>query len=64
MSRLGDILLENKVISKQQLNQALEFQKKNKDQLLGQIFISLNIIKPDILIKYLDLQINNLDSSK
>ena len=52
---LGEILLKMEVITEQELEEALELQKKNR-QLLGQILISLGYCSAEVVIAALDMQ--------
>ncbi len=49
---LGEILVQNREITKVQLEKALEFQKKSGG-LLGDILLSLKMVTPDVLYRYL-----------
>ncbi len=52
---LGEILLENGEISQDQLNTALEEQKK-EGGLIGIILVNLGFISEQLLVKYLAVQ--------
>ncbi len=52
---LGQILVNDKVLTTDQLNQALERQRKTRER-LGQILIDMKLINEDILLKYLAAQ--------
>ena len=52
---LGQMLVNDKVLTTDQLNQALERQRKTRER-LGQILIDMKLIDEDILIKYLGSQ--------
>ena len=54
-SKLGEILIDTDVISKQDLKYALEIQKI-KNQKLGRILISLNKITASLLLRALTVQ--------
>ena len=54
-SPLGQMLVNDKVLSTEQLNQALERQRKTRER-LGQILIDMKLIDEDILLKYLGAQ--------
>ena len=54
--RLGDILVNNGVITQEQLNKALELQK-TKHERLGTILIEEGIINEQLLIETLELQL-------
>jgi type IV pilus assembly protein PilB len=52
---LGQMLVNDKVLTTDQLNQALERQRKTRER-LGQILIDMKLIDEDILLKYLGSQ--------
>jgi len=54
-SPLGQMLVNDKVLSTEQLNQALERQRKTRER-LGQILIDMKLIDEDILLRYLGAQ--------
>ncbi|MDO4711961.1 MAG: ATPase, T2SS/T4P/T4SS family [Peptostreptococcaceae bacterium] len=54
--RLGDILLNYKLISQEQLTKALEAQKENKKK-LGEVLIELDYIDENIILKTLEAQL-------
>src|SRR3989442_12493716 len=52
---LGQMLVNDKVLTTDQLNQALERQRKTRER-LGQILIDMKLIDEDILLRYLGAQ--------
>ncbi len=52
---LGEMLVESGEITQEQLDQALEVQKK-EGGLIGIILVNLNLISEKTLVKYLSLQ--------
>jgi len=54
---IAEILLEHKLITQEQLNLALERQKKS-DKKIGQILVELNFIKEEKLLELLSQQLN------
>jgi type IV pilus assembly protein PilB len=54
-SPLGQMLVNDKVLSTGQLNQALDRQRKTRER-LGQILIDMKLIDEDILLRYLGAQ--------
>ena len=54
-SPLGQMLVNDKLLSTEQLNQALERQRKTRER-LGQILIDMKLIDEDILLRYLGAQ--------
>jgi hypothetical protein len=59
---LGEILYENKEISKDQLDKALEVQK-NEGGLIGIILVTMGAITEQTLVKYLALQAEKVTSA-
>lgn len=60
MKKIGTILIENRLLTQEQLNNALGIQKgMDKKKPLGEILIDLDYITFDILLEYLDIQIKN-----
>ncbi len=57
MAKLGEILVNNKVITESQLKQALENQKENK-KLLGKILLDLGLINEGELLTALSSQLS------
>ncbi len=54
--KLGEIFVEDGIITKAQLKKVLKFQKKNLGMRFGEILISWDIIDKDILREYLQKQ--------
>jgi type IV pilus assembly protein PilB len=52
---LGQMLVNDKILTTDQLNQALERQRKTRER-LGQILIEMKLIDEDMLLKYLGAQ--------
>jgi type IV pilus assembly protein PilB len=52
---LGQMLVNEKVLTPDQLNQALDRQRKTRER-LGQILIDMKLIDEDMLLKYLGVQ--------
>ena len=60
MKKIGEMLIENKLLSKSDLEKALEKQRTMKvHKPIGQILVESNIITIDVLLKYLDIQLSN-----
>jgi general secretion pathway protein E len=55
--RLGELLVEDKMITREQLNIALEIQHKQGGQ-LGEILLEQNMLKAEDLVAYLSVQFN------
>ncbi len=60
---LGEMLLEAGEITQEQLDQALEVQKK-EGGLMGIILVNLNFISEKILVRYLALQAERVVKSE
>jgi len=52
---LGQVLVNDKVLTPDQLNEALDRQRKTHER-LGQILIDMKLIDEDMLLKYLGTQ--------
>jgi hypothetical protein len=52
--KLGEYLIQNKLITSDQLNQALELQKKKPEQKIGEILVELEYLTPEALQKAID----------
>jgi type IV pilus assembly protein PilB len=60
---LGEILLENGEITKEQLGKALDVQK-NEGGLIGIILVTQGAISEQTLVKYLAIQADRVTSSE
>ncbi len=54
--KIGQILMEENVITEQDLNKALDYQKSNNNLKLGEILIMWGIINEEILFDCLEEQ--------
>jgi type IV pilus assembly protein PilB len=62
MKRIGEILVENKLITPEQLDLALARQKyDNNGSKIGEILIDLGFLTYDSLLEYLERQISRTD---
>jgi type IV pilus assembly protein PilB len=52
---LGELLIEGKEITQEQLNEALRIQKKDGD-LLGAILVNLGYLDEGVLLEFLKMQ--------
>ncbi|OHD71320.1 MAG: hypothetical protein A2W19_09950 [Spirochaetes bacterium RBG_16_49_21] len=59
---LGEILLENKEITREQLDKAIDIQKK-EGGLIGIILVSMGVITEQTLVRYLAIQAERVTSS-
>lgn len=62
--KLGEILVENSIISEDQLKFALKVQEREKIIQLGMVLILLDYITPEQLVKCLDQQKRMLCEAK
>jgi len=51
--RIGELLVQNEVITREQLEEAIEIQDRRGSGPLGIILINLKLIDQDLLLKYL-----------
>lgn len=60
--RIGEFLVENKIITRAQLDDALDMQQYNKDRLIGEILVTQGVLTKEHLIMSLEmyLVINDL----
>lgn len=60
MKRIGEILVENRLITQLQLDAALDAQlKTHRDKRIGEILIDMGYLTYDTLIGYLENQIQS-----
>lgn len=52
--KLGEYLIQNNLITKDQLNQALEIQKQKPEQKIGEILVELGDITSEVLQKAIE----------
>ncbi|MFQ5963800.1 MAG: hypothetical protein ACE5KZ_05905 [Candidatus Scalinduaceae bacterium] len=50
--KIGEFLVKNNYVTQEEVNEALEFQKRNKDQYIGEILVKMNVITKEQLIEY------------
>ncbi len=50
--RVVEYLVKNNYVTQEKLNVAMELQKRNKNQYIGEILIKMNVITEEQLIKY------------
>ncbi len=59
MKKIGEILVENKLLSVEDLNRALEHQKNDENHNpIGEILVAMDLITIDKLMAYLDSQVS------
>jgi hypothetical protein len=59
--RVGEFLVENKIISQTQLNDALELQRDNKGRLIGEILVTLGSLSKEQLVMALEMYLMETD---
>ncbi len=50
--KIGEYFVKNNYVTQEEVNEALELQKCNKDQYIGEILVKMNVITKEQLIKY------------
>jgi len=63
--RVGEFLVEHNIITKEQLNDALDMQRYNKDRLIGEILVTQGALSKEDLVMALEmyLMITNMQPS-
>ncbi len=62
MKKIGELFIENGLISQSDLNKALEIQKSlDVRKPLGEILVDLELITYDKLISYIELQLKQFE---
>ncbi|HNW30883.1 MAG TPA: hypothetical protein PKN50_20575, partial [Spirochaetota bacterium] len=61
VKRVGEFLVENKIITQAQLREALELQKDNKGRLVGEILVTLGYLSKEDLVMALEMYIVDSD---
>jgi hypothetical protein len=60
MKRIGEILVENGLLTREELGRALERQKHDtNNRKIGEILIEQGFLTYDVLLEYLDRQIGS-----
>ncbi len=50
--KIGEYFVKNNYVTQEEVNEALELQKRNKDQYIGEIIVKMNVITSEQLITY------------
>ncbi len=50
--KIGEYFVKNNYVTQDEVNEALELQKCNKGQYIGEILVKVNVITREQLIKY------------
>lgn len=62
MKKIGELFIENGVLTKKELEYALDIQKTlDKSRPLGEILVDLGLITYDKLIRYIEVQLDSLE---
>jgi len=63
--RIGEFLVENGIITHEQLTEALELQKFNKDRIVGEILVTQGVLSKEELIMAMEMymMVTGLDSA-
>ncbi len=51
--KIGEFLVKNNYVTQEEVNEAIELQKRNKDQYIGEVLVKMNVITREQLIKYI-----------
>ncbi len=51
--KIGEFIVKNNYVTQEEVNVAIELQKCNKDQYMGEILVKMNVITRVQLIKYI-----------
>ncbi len=50
--KIGEFFVKNNYVTQEEVNEAIELQKRNKDQYIGEVLVKMNVITREQLIKY------------
>ncbi len=50
--KIGEYFVKNNYVTQGEVKEALELQKRNEDQYIGEILVKMNVITKEQLIKY------------
>lgn len=53
--RVGEFMVENGIITREQLDEALELQKFNKDRILGEILVTQGVMSKEDIIMAMEM---------
>ena len=64
-TRIGAFLVANGIISQEQLNEALELQRYNKDRIIGEILVTQGVLTKEELIMAMEMymMVTGVDST-
>ena len=50
--KIGEYFVKNNYVTQEEVNEALELQKRNKDQYIGEILVKMDVMTREQLITY------------
>ncbi len=50
--KIGEYFVKSNYVTQEEVNEALELQKRNKDQYIGEILVKMNVMTREQLITY------------
>jgi hypothetical protein len=50
--KIGEYFVKSNYVTQEEVNEALELQKRNKDQYIGEILVTIDVITREQLITY------------
>ncbi len=50
--KIGEYFVKSNYVTQEEVNEALELQKRNKDQYIGEILVKMDVITREQLITY------------
>jgi hypothetical protein len=60
-AKIGDFLVENGIITKEQRQAALDLQKDNRDRLIGEILVTQGVMSKEDLVMALEMYMVTYD---
>ncbi|OHD66641.1 MAG: hypothetical protein A2176_05095 [Spirochaetes bacterium RBG_13_51_14] len=63
IKRVGEFLVDNSIITKTQLDDALDMQKYNKGRLIGEILVTLGALTKEELVMALEMYLMETDEN-
>ena len=53
--KIGEFLIENEIITQDQLNEALELQRDNPERLIGEVLVTQGVLSKETLVMALEM---------
>ena len=53
--KIGEFLIDNEIITKDQLSEALELQKDNPERLIGEVLVTQGVLNKETLVMALEM---------